>query len=202
MAYCIFLKILRILEEFRKHHHIKISPKSPCVNFVNLGNFQNFYFIPKRIFPSFWPSQPSRSSGLCDPHGPASPGRCPSSSSSWPSTAASSRQPTATTNPWRADQRLTPHSIPCLNSATLPPSHPVMAGNYHRLIPPLLTHRPPPLLTTLPPILKEVTSATTHHTSPFHFPPPFELKHRCHCVSPPPLLLHRCPTATPLLVLQ
>jgi hypothetical protein len=30
MAYYIFLKSLRSLEEFRKNLHVKIPPKSPC----------------------------------------------------------------------------------------------------------------------------------------------------------------------------
>jgi hypothetical protein len=52
MAYYIFLKSLRSLEEFRKNPHVKIPPKSPCANFQSLGKFQNsisnskiFFFI-------------------------------------------------------------------------------------------------------------------------------------------------------------
>ncbi len=33
MAYFIFLKYLRSLEEFRKNPHVKIPPKSICANF-------------------------------------------------------------------------------------------------------------------------------------------------------------------------
>jgi hypothetical protein len=33
MAYYIFLKSLTSLEEFRKNPHVKIPPKSFCVNF-------------------------------------------------------------------------------------------------------------------------------------------------------------------------
>jgi hypothetical protein len=50
MAYYIFLKSLRILEEFRKNPHIKIPPKSPYTNFQSLVIFKNQNFIPKRIF--------------------------------------------------------------------------------------------------------------------------------------------------------
>jgi hypothetical protein len=49
MAYYIFLKSLRSLEEFKKNPHIKIPPKSPCTNFQSLGKFKNPIFIPKMI---------------------------------------------------------------------------------------------------------------------------------------------------------
>jgi hypothetical protein len=125
MTYCIFIKSIRILEEFRKNLHIKIPHKSCCANFQSLGNFQNSYFIQNGIFPGLWLSPPSRPSGLCGPRGPASPGRCPSSSSSWPSATPTPRAyrctgPPPTSNPWRADQWSTPPSIPRL---TQPPRH-------------------------------------------------------------------------------
>jgi hypothetical protein len=41
MAYFIFLKYLRSLEEIRKKTHVKIPPKSPCANFQSLGKFKN-----------------------------------------------------------------------------------------------------------------------------------------------------------------
>jgi hypothetical protein len=57
MAYFIFLKYLRSLEEFRKNPHIKIPPKSPCANFQSLGIFKNQIFIRQRIFSvAFGPS--------------------------------------------------------------------------------------------------------------------------------------------------
>jgi hypothetical protein len=59
MAYYMFLKPLRSLEEFRKNPHIKIPPKSPCTNFQILGIFNNPIFIPKRISFKFQPSHPS-----------------------------------------------------------------------------------------------------------------------------------------------
>jgi hypothetical protein len=40
MAYYIFLKSLRSLEEFRKNPHVKIPPKSPSTNFQSLGKFK------------------------------------------------------------------------------------------------------------------------------------------------------------------
>jgi hypothetical protein len=63
MAYCIFIKSLRILEEFRKNPCVKISPKSPCANFQSLGKFKIPIFISKRISLQFQPSHPA---GLSD----------------------------------------------------------------------------------------------------------------------------------------
>jgi hypothetical protein len=59
MAYIIFLKYLRSLEEFRKNPHVKIPPKSPCANFQSLGIFKNSIFIRKGIFLRFRPIWPS-----------------------------------------------------------------------------------------------------------------------------------------------
>jgi hypothetical protein len=52
MAYFIFLKYLRSLEEFGKNPHVKISPKSPCANFQSLGIFKNLIFLSEKEFPS------------------------------------------------------------------------------------------------------------------------------------------------------
>jgi hypothetical protein len=67
MAYSIFLKYLRSLEEFRKNPHVKIPPKSPCANFQILGIFKNSIFIRKGIFLRFQPIRPSpaRAGPLC-----------------------------------------------------------------------------------------------------------------------------------------
>jgi hypothetical protein len=59
MAYFIFLKYLRSLEEFRKNPHAKIPPKSPCANFQSLGIFKNLIFIRKVIFLRFGLSSPA-----------------------------------------------------------------------------------------------------------------------------------------------
>jgi hypothetical protein len=50
MAYYIFLKSLRSLEEFRKNPHVKMPPKSPPTNFQSLGKFKNLIFIKKEFF--------------------------------------------------------------------------------------------------------------------------------------------------------
>jgi hypothetical protein len=59
MAYCIFIKSLRIVEEFRKNPCVKIPPKSPCANFQSLCKFPNPFFIPKGFFyATNWPTRP------------------------------------------------------------------------------------------------------------------------------------------------
>jgi hypothetical protein len=64
MAYFIFLKYLRSLEEFRKNPHVKIPPKSHCANFQSLGKFKNLIFNSKIIFLCFRPGQPYGPLGL------------------------------------------------------------------------------------------------------------------------------------------
>jgi hypothetical protein len=75
MAYYIFLKYLRSLEEFRKNPDVKIPPKSHCANFQSLGKFKNPIFNSEILFPYFrpgrpcgpltlWPSQPPLASLL------------------------------------------------------------------------------------------------------------------------------------------
>jgi hypothetical protein len=58
MAYYIFLKSLRSLEEFSKNPHVKIPPKSPCANFQSLGKFKNKIFNSKIHFLRFRPNRP------------------------------------------------------------------------------------------------------------------------------------------------
>jgi hypothetical protein len=53
MAYFIFQKSLRSLEEFRTNPHVKIPPKSASINFQSLGKFKNTIFnleIPFSLF--------------------------------------------------------------------------------------------------------------------------------------------------------
>jgi hypothetical protein len=62
MAYFIFLKSLRSLGEFRKNHHVKIPPKSPCANFQSIGIFKNQILFRKEFFRHFrpiWPFDPA-----------------------------------------------------------------------------------------------------------------------------------------------
>jgi hypothetical protein len=58
MAYYIFLKSLRSLEEFRKNPHVKIPPKSPSTNFQSLGKFKIPIFNSEILFPCFRPGRP------------------------------------------------------------------------------------------------------------------------------------------------
>jgi hypothetical protein len=53
MAYYIFLKSLRSLEEFRKNPHVKVPSKSPCANFQSLGKFKNPIFNSEILFFAF-----------------------------------------------------------------------------------------------------------------------------------------------------
>jgi hypothetical protein len=77
MAYYIFPKSLRSLEEFRKNPHVKIPPKSPSTNFQSLAIIKNQFFIRKRIFLHFRPrtaQRPVGPSGLsARPLSPAPP---------------------------------------------------------------------------------------------------------------------------------
>jgi hypothetical protein len=72
MAYYIFLKSMRSLEEFRKNPHLKIPPKSPSTNFQSLDKFKNSIFIRKEIFFNFRANRPS---GRASPPAPECPGR-------------------------------------------------------------------------------------------------------------------------------
>jgi hypothetical protein len=64
MAYYIFLKSLRSLEEFRKNPHVKIPPKSPSTNFQSIGKFKNPIFYSEILFPYFRPGRPCGPLGL------------------------------------------------------------------------------------------------------------------------------------------
>jgi hypothetical protein len=70
MAYYIFLKSLRRLEEFRKNPHVKIPPKSPCANFQSLGKFKNPIFNSEILFFAFSPADLAAHSTV-GPAGPA-----------------------------------------------------------------------------------------------------------------------------------
>jgi hypothetical protein len=64
MAYYIFLKSLRSLEEFRKNPHVKIPPKSHCENFQSLDKFKNSIFNSEILFPYFRLGRPCGPLGL------------------------------------------------------------------------------------------------------------------------------------------
>jgi hypothetical protein len=73
MAYYIFLKSLRSLEEFRKNPHVKLSPKSPCANFQRLGKFKNLIFNLEILFFAFGPADLAAHLAI----GPAGPAGLP-----------------------------------------------------------------------------------------------------------------------------
>jgi hypothetical protein len=59
MAYYIFLKSLRSLEEFRKNPHVKITPKSPSTNFPSLGKFKIQFLFERNYCSEFRPLSPA-----------------------------------------------------------------------------------------------------------------------------------------------
>jgi hypothetical protein len=59
MAYYIFQKSLRSLQEFRKNPHDKIPPKSSPTNFQSLCILKNQIFIRKDFFLRIRPTRPS-----------------------------------------------------------------------------------------------------------------------------------------------
>jgi hypothetical protein len=63
MAYHIFLKSLRSLQEFRKNPHLKIPPKSPPTKFQSFAIIKNQIFIRERIFLHFRPKTAQRPIG-------------------------------------------------------------------------------------------------------------------------------------------
>jgi hypothetical protein len=73
MAYYIFLKSLRSLEEFRKNPHVKIPPKSRSKNFQSLGKFKNPIFNSQILFLAFGPADLT----ACSASGPTSPPAAP-----------------------------------------------------------------------------------------------------------------------------
>jgi hypothetical protein len=95
MAYYIFLKSLRSLEEFRKNPHVKIPPKSPSTIFQSLAIIKNQILFGKEFFLHFRPaaSRPIR------PLSPASP---PFFSSAGRARALGPSRPTW---PWRICQK-------------------------------------------------------------------------------------------------
>jgi hypothetical protein len=69
MAYYIFLKSLRSLEEFRKNPYVKIPSKSPSTNFQSHGKFKNPIFNSEILFLDYGPADLAADLAF----GPASP---------------------------------------------------------------------------------------------------------------------------------
>jgi hypothetical protein len=87
MAYYIFLKSLRSLEEFRKNLHVKIPPKSSSTNFQSIDKFKNPIFNSEIPFPYFWPGRP------CGPLG------CWPSRPRWPLSSSAGHRPAQAAQP-------------------------------------------------------------------------------------------------------
>jgi hypothetical protein len=100
MAYYIFLKSFRSLEEFRKNPHVKIPPKSPSTNFQSLAIIKNQFLFEKEFFFTFGPERPSGQSA----HPASQPGHSP-----WcpppPVGRARVLDPSRPTRPWRYCQK-------------------------------------------------------------------------------------------------
>jgi hypothetical protein len=73
MAYYIFLKSLRSLEEFRKNPHVNIPPKSASTNFQSLGKFKNLIFHSEILFHAFGPADPVARTASSPASPPAAP---------------------------------------------------------------------------------------------------------------------------------
>jgi hypothetical protein len=143
MAYFIFLKYLKSLEEFRKNPHVKITPKSPCANFQSLGIFKNSIFIRKGIFFRFRPIRPSPAcAGLLRPVGRQIP--------AWPTQPKPcghicQKAYSLRLCALRQRRLLSLTSLPCgarLSAPSPSPRRPTVATSPHRLWPPRAT-RPP-----------------------------------------------------------
>jgi hypothetical protein len=152
MAYYIFLKSLRSLEEFRKNPHVKIPPKSSSTIFQSLAKFKNqilirkfFFFFP---FLAFGPADPAARQAssaqpatslpppsralacrpaqatLSRPTRPSQPTR-PSGPAA-PASSSSRRPSAALSLPPRAAApwTLPPCSLPCRAAATVAPLPP------------------------------------------------------------------------------
>jgi hypothetical protein len=212
MAYFIFLKSSRSLEEFRKNSHVKIPPKSSCANFQSLGILKKSNFIRKSFFPPI-PAQPAQPQPLrpqaavraLGPLGLSSLGifakRClffefVQSVNGVSSHVAANWAPPIRSTPFLAPTDLnyaSPRASPQLIASRLLASiiaMPIKAPYSPALIPPLessLTPPPPPAINGVG--LK--SPAVTHwHFHPEHPRPPIKGEHP-HRVSPhlSPLLL-------------
>jgi hypothetical protein len=124
MAYYIFLKSLRSLEEFRKNPHVKIPPKSPSTIFQSLAIIKNQILFRKEFFLHFRPNRPSG-----QPAHRASPPSQPHRPPSFPSVGrARTLGPSRPARPWRICQK--------------PSLLRVCAAQRRRLLPLSLRHEP------------------------------------------------------------
>jgi hypothetical protein len=165
MAYYIFLKSLRSIEEFRKNSHVKIPPTSPT-NFQSLGKFKNPILIQKFFSLLSARTTPRPVQPLAQPaHRPCRPRRLKESRPAHPARASvtSSREirfPFRIT-PSRAG-RLSLVSLstgPHLSDSPPSPCRPTPIGNPLHRCPaprmPLSFYSPPSSLSPLNPLQTE-----------------------------------------------
>jgi hypothetical protein len=119
MAYYIFLKSLRSLEEFRKNHHVKIPPKSPSTNFPSLGKFKIQFLFEKNSSSEFSPLGPA---GLPTPPALA----CRTAQAIQPSPAQTAQPTRPLSRPararlWRILQKMFSSSVHAFLSRPPPP---------------------------------------------------------------------------------
>jgi hypothetical protein len=180
MAYYIFLKSWRRLEEFRKNPHLKISPKSPSTNFQSLAIIKNQIFIRKIIFLHFRPIRPNGQPAYSDSRPMPPPGLRPIARPSWPTqevvsllaTQPPPRQATMTAATFPTSPspygRLLPLLNPSLNRDLqllfIPPFNP-RRWSFPNSSPGARPLSPPG------PYKRARTTPGLHHTSPAHSPP-------------------------------
>jgi hypothetical protein len=136
MAYFIFLKSLKSLEEFRKNPHIKIPPKSPYANLQSLGIFKNQILFGKEFSPSL----------------SAQPFFLPADFPS-PSYWASAFQPAQPTHTAQPATFLLPPAPTLPPTGLAPPPRSPDASTGREKRPHLIPHHfPPPLIGAIPPL--------------------------------------------------
>jgi hypothetical protein len=130
MAYYVFLKSLRSLEEFRKNPHVKIPPKSPYTNFQSLDKFKNPIFNSEILSLDFGPTN-LRPTRLVSP---ASPLAAPS--------PAGRKRPTGPSSP-RVGRVITGNTFSFSDHAF--PSNPPSPSVTVTRVPPVENFPAPPL---------------------------------------------------------
>jgi hypothetical protein len=140
MAYFIFLKYLRSLEEFRKHPHVKIPPNFPCANFQSLGKFKNTIFNSKIFLLHFRPGYPYRPTRLSAQPAPLAP-LLPQAEANFagPSRSAHARH-------WHICRNMFSSLIHAFRSRRLLSIHPLTHGA-HLSVSSSPPHRPTPAVT-------------------------------------------------------
>jgi hypothetical protein len=201
MAYFIFLKSLRSLEEFRKNPHVKIPPKSSCANFQSLGIFKNQILFRNHFFLRFRPNRPSP-----DQPRPEQPWRICQKAPLLRVCAVRQRcflprrcqwGPTRQIHPFLAPTDLkhaSTRALPQLIAPCLPASitaTPIKAPYSPALIPPLESPLTPPH-SAINGVGRKSSVVTHQHFHPEHPRPPIKGEH------PPPSFTAPLPAAIPL----